>query len=65
MTNTKKHELIKFYLLEIINVIVSEFIMINNSALRDVVQLNGCVQQPYLSVKSMIRRIKIIVIHEK
>ncbi len=57
----KKHELIKFCFLDIINISVSEFIEIHSSALRSVIELNGCVQQAYLSVKSMVRKIKLIV----
>ncbi len=41
-----------------ININVSEFIKIHNSALRSAVK---CVQQAYQSVKSVIRRIKTIV----
>jgi hypothetical protein len=56
----KKHELIKFGFLDIINISVSGFIEIHSSALRSVVELNGSLQQACLSVKSMVRKIKII-----
>jgi hypothetical protein len=38
-----------------------EFMEIHNSALGPAVELNECVEQAYLPVKAMIRRIKIIV----
>jgi len=58
---TKKYESIKFCFSAIINTSVSEFIETHSSVLRSVVEFKGCVRQVYLSVKPMVRKIKIIV----
>ena len=49
----------------LINSTVSKFLVLHNSVLIHVVQLNGCIQLSYLSVGSIIRRIKIIVKFKK